>query len=55
MFWIALGVFVITNIIYIIFGSGEEQWWNTPELPTMTTETASESSFGRNDSSVKQI
>lgn len=21
-------VFLITNVIYLIFGSGEEQWWN---------------------------
>ncbi|KAF2903419.1 hypothetical protein ILUMI_02772 [Ignelater luminosus] len=29
VFWITLGVLIVTNIIYIIFASGEEQWWNT--------------------------
>lgn len=54
VFWIALGVFVITNIIYVIFGSGEEQWWNTPDFPSMTTiRSLSESSFNRNESSEK--
>lgn len=55
VFWIAFGVFVITNIIYVIFGSGEEQWWNTSELPTITTATPSESSFSTKDSSEKQV
>lgn len=59
VFWIAFGVFVITNIIYVIFGSGEEQWWNMHELPITTTATtnSSESSFSRddNESSEKQV
>lgn len=28
VFWISLGVFVVTNIVYVLFASGEEQWWN---------------------------
>lgn len=31
VFWIAFAVFVVTNIIFVIFGAGEEQWWNDPE------------------------
>ncbi|GJQ72217.1 hypothetical protein Trydic_g3308 [Trypoxylus dichotomus] len=33
VFWISLGVFVVTNIIYIAFASGEEQWWNRIDDP----------------------
>lgn len=32
MFWIALGVFIITNAVYVVFGSGDEQWWNAIEI-----------------------
>lgn len=28
VFWIAFGVFAITNMVYIFFGSGEVQPWN---------------------------
>ncbi|CAG9863086.1 unnamed protein product [Phyllotreta striolata] len=30
VFWITLAVFFVTNIIYCLFGSGEEQKWNDP-------------------------
>ncbi|KAK9693157.1 Major Facilitator Superfamily [Popillia japonica] len=33
VFWISLGVFVVTNIVYILFASGEEQWWNRADDP----------------------
>ncbi|KRT78187.1 membrane transporter [Oryctes borbonicus] len=33
VFWISLGVFVVTNIIYVLFASGEEQWWNRIDDP----------------------
>ncbi|GJQ72216.1 hypothetical protein Trydic_g3307 [Trypoxylus dichotomus] len=33
VFWITMGVFVVTTIIYVLFGSGEEQWWNRPDHP----------------------
>ncbi|KAK5640839.1 hypothetical protein RI129_009386 [Pyrocoelia pectoralis] len=31
VFWITLGVFAVTNIIYVAFASGETQWWNDVE------------------------
>lgn len=31
VFWISFGVFTVTNIIYVLFASGEEQWWNNPK------------------------
>ncbi|KAJ8967622.1 hypothetical protein NQ314_002741, partial [Rhamnusium bicolor] len=31
VFWISFAVFNFTNLIYCIFGSGEEQWWNIPQ------------------------
>lgn len=30
VFWITFAVFIVTNIIYCLFGSGEEQKWNDP-------------------------
>ncbi|XP_075973406.1 putative inorganic phosphate cotransporter [Anticarsia gemmatalis] len=27
-FWVCLGVLVFTNIIYVLFASGEQQWWD---------------------------
>ncbi|CAO1319250.1 unnamed protein product [Diamesa serratosioi] len=32
VFWISFGVFVITNLVYVIWSSGETQPWNTPHL-----------------------
>ncbi|KAK9881230.1 hypothetical protein WA026_015344 [Henosepilachna vigintioctopunctata] len=32
VFWITFGNFMVTNIIYILFGSAEEQWWNKPQV-----------------------
>jgi ACS family sodium-dependent inorganic phosphate cotransporter len=32
VFWIAFGVFNVTNLVYILGASGEVQPWNTPHL-----------------------
>lgn len=32
VFWIVLGVFVVTNLIFVLFASGEVQYWNDPEF-----------------------
>ncbi|KAK9693158.1 Major Facilitator Superfamily [Popillia japonica] len=33
VFWITMGVFILTTIIYVLFASGQEQWWNRPDHP----------------------
>lgn len=30
VFWISFGIFTSTSVVYMLFGSGEEQWWNNP-------------------------
>jgi len=30
VFWIVLGVFLVTNVLFILMGSGELQPWNNP-------------------------
>lgn len=32
VFWIVLGVFIVTNIVFVIFASGEVQYWNDPNF-----------------------
>lgn len=32
VFWIVFGVFVLTNIIFVLYASGEVQYWNDPEF-----------------------
>lgn len=32
VFWIVFGVFVLTNIIFIVYASGEVQYWNDPDF-----------------------
>ncbi|KAG7210886.1 hypothetical protein KM043_012367 [Ampulex compressa] len=32
VFWIVLVVFVVTNLIFVLFASGEVQYWNDPEF-----------------------
>lgn len=32
VFWIAFGVFNVTNVVYLIWASGDTQPWNTPHL-----------------------
>ena len=29
VFWIALAVFILTNLVFVAYASGDEQWWNT--------------------------
>ncbi|GLV45086.1 Dietary and metabolic glutamate transporter [Carabus blaptoides fortunei] len=31
VFWISFAVLVVTNIIFVIFASADEQWWNKPQ------------------------
>lgn len=31
VFWISFVIFNVTNLIYLFFASGEEQWWNNPK------------------------
>lgn len=28
VFWITLAVFIVTNLVFVAWASGEEQWWN---------------------------
>lgn len=32
VFWIVLSVFILTNVIFVAFASGEVQEWNDPEF-----------------------
>lgn len=32
VFWIVLGVFIVTNLIFIVYASGEVQYWNDPDF-----------------------
>lgn len=32
VFWIVLGVFIVTNLIFVLFASGEVQYWNDPDF-----------------------
>lgn len=32
VFWIMLGVAIVTNIVFVIFASGEVQDWNDPNF-----------------------
>ncbi|XP_029176007.1 sialin-like [Nylanderia fulva] len=32
VFWIVLAVFIVTNIIFIVYASGEVQYWNDPDF-----------------------
>jgi hypothetical protein len=38
VFYIALGVMVATYLVFLIFGSAEEQPWNKPPAPTETSD-----------------
>ncbi|XP_019869672.2 putative inorganic phosphate cotransporter isoform X5 [Aethina tumida] len=31
VFWVSFAIFMVTNVIYTIWASGEEQWWNNAE------------------------
>ncbi|KAF5285906.1 hypothetical protein FQA39_LY04367 [Lamprigera yunnana] len=43
VFWITMGVFIVTNGVYVVFASGDEQWWNYPDKnkPTKKSEKKS--------------
>lgn len=32
VFWIVLGVFIVTNVIFVVYANGEVQYWNDPEF-----------------------
>lgn len=32
VFWIVLGVFILSNLIFVMFASGEVQYWNDPDF-----------------------
>lgn len=32
VFWIVLGVFIVTNLIFVVYASGEVQYWNDPDF-----------------------
>ncbi|XP_012271666.1 putative inorganic phosphate cotransporter isoform X2 [Orussus abietinus] len=32
VFWIVLAVFIVTNLIFVVYASGEVQYWNDPEF-----------------------
>lgn len=32
VFWIVFAVFVVTNLIFILYASGEVEYWNDPEF-----------------------
>ncbi|KYN02580.1 Putative inorganic phosphate cotransporter [Cyphomyrmex costatus] len=32
VFWIVLGVFILTNAVFVAFASGEVQYWNDPDF-----------------------
>lgn len=32
VFWIVLAIFIATNLIFVIFASGDVQYWNDPEF-----------------------
>ncbi|XP_069685198.1 putative inorganic phosphate cotransporter isoform X2 [Periplaneta americana] len=43
VFWVVLGVFFVTNVIFIILGSGELQPWNNPNTMRGGTEEKGQS------------
>lgn len=32
VFWIVFGFFIVTNLIFVLYASGEVQYWNNPEF-----------------------
>lgn len=40
VFWIAFGIFVFTNLVYVIWASGDIQPFNTPHLIIKSIEEA---------------
>lgn len=37
VFWISFAIFIATSVVYALFGSGEEQWWNDPNKTDKNT------------------
>jgi MFS transporter, ACS family, solute carrier family 17 (sodium-dependent inorganic phosphate cotransporter), other len=50
VFWIAFGVFNVTNVVYIIWASGEIQDFNDPELLKKSRDSLSSSDSEGNHS-----
>lgn len=42
VFWITLGVLLGTNVVFVAFASGDEQWWNDPQRVKGTTKALEE-------------
>jgi len=38
VFFIAAGVYLFTNTVFVTFGSGKEQWWNNPNASQSKTQ-----------------
>lgn len=51
VFWITFGVFSATNIVYILFGSGEVQDWNIQ--PTLEKTAPEKESINTKDENIK--
>jgi ACS family sodium-dependent inorganic phosphate cotransporter len=54
VFWIAFGVFNVTNVVYIIWASGEIQPFNDPELLRRSKESLANSDSEANRNEVKK-
>lgn len=39
VFWISFAVFHVTNLVYVMWASGETQPWNTPHLMNKSVES----------------
>ena len=55
VFWIAFGVFMVTNLVYVIWASGETQPWNTPHLMNKSIENNSTSEADDDSQATKSI
>lgn len=56
VFWISFAIFIATSVVYALFGSGEEQWWNDPtKTDKNTTQISLETSKENNlEKGIKQ-
>lgn len=56
VFWISFAIFLATSVVYALFGSGEEQWWNDPtKTDKNTTQISLETSKENNlEKGIKQ-
>ncbi|CAG9763217.1 unnamed protein product [Ceutorhynchus assimilis] len=53
VFWITFGVFAVTNMVYLIFGTGKEQSWNNPEFNSKTRNVTGDKSEMGNGNSIR--